>query len=193
MDIMNSVYSTLKDATGVVAEMQSEIDKLQADNDSGRFSDTVKRQNVERINELKRQIENKSFETLGDVKRKVAAACDELARLDDLDGAQLTDDAKLFSCGVPLTERDLVTILRRNSDNATMKQLAVRYAQEHGLNLRDYCTKAGIPTATVIYVNHSREIQAISGLVDTAERYLNRWVADKQGPIVLARFFNMTA
>jgi len=193
MNITNDVYVTLKDATGVVAEMQSEIDRLQADNDSGRYSDATKQQNRERINELKQQIENKSVETLGDVRRKVAAACDELARLDDLDGAQLTDDAKLFSCGVPLTERDLVRIIQRNSDNGTMRQLAARYAQEHGLNLRDYCSKSGIPTATVIYVNHGREIQAISGLIDTAERYCNRWIADRQGPVVLDRFFGVTA
>ena len=47
--IIDVVYSILKDATDIITPMTEEIDKLQADIDSGRFSNKANTENSEKI------------------------------------------------------------------------------------------------------------------------------------------------
>ena len=57
----------------------------------------------------------------------------ELRDEDELDPTKLTDDVRLLNSGVKMTSRDIKAMLKRNSDNRTMLQVILRYADEHNI------------------------------------------------------------
>ena len=187
--IIDVVYSILKDATDIITPMTEEIDKLQADIDSGRFSNKANTENSEKIAKKRYEIRAKADETLSNVKKAVAAHCDKLYALDDLRGEDLTDDARLLNCGLKLTERDLIAILTRNANNNTMRQLVLRWADENNIDLRRYAGEHGIPLETVIYVGHGQEIRVAESLIDTAMMYVDHWIDKPNNYDILQRFF----
>lgn len=68
---------------------------------------------------------------------RIQSMCDgyitELMDEDELDPSKLTDDLRLLNSGVTLTQRDIKSMLNRNSDNRTMIQLILRFADQHGI------------------------------------------------------------
>lgn len=50
-----------------------------------------------------------------------------------MDGTQLTDDAKLFQCGVDFTREQLDELTERYRHNFTMLQLIKKYGDDHGV------------------------------------------------------------
>ena len=188
-NIVGSVFVALRDATDAIEPLRQDVEQLQADIDSGRFVDAVCEEKRTMISEKRRAIRAKADETLSNVKKAVAAHCEKLYALDDLDGSQLTDDARLLNSGLKLTERDLIAILKRNAGNSTMKQVVLRWAAENGVDLRRYAQERGIPLETVVYVGHAQEIRDVEGLTDTADRYLSHWADKPNNRDMLQRFF----
>lgn len=134
---------------------------------------------IPKLGELRHKIsEKKTFAEL-EVKKMVAAAKQQISSLNDLKGEDLTEDAKLFSCGVKLSESDLEKIIDRNSNNATMIQLALRYANENGLKVNR------------VLDTHSQALSACDDLSGTAHLYIDHWIDDpEQGIKILDRFFD---
>ena len=189
--IIRDVYDMLKAAADAITPLCQEVNKLQADIDSGRYVNKVNAENVAKIGEIRRSIRAKADETLSNVKKAVAAHCEKLYELDDLRGDALTDDARLLSSGMKLTERDLIAILKRNADNPTMKQLVLRWANENGVDLRRYAGERGIPMETVVYVGHGQEISEAESLIDTAMMYLEHWIDKSNNYDMLNKFFGI--
>jgi hypothetical protein len=189
--IIQDIYTMLRNATDAITPMCAEIDKLQADIDSGKYSNEVNAKNIAKIADIRRAIRAKAAETLSDVKKAVAAHCDRLYALDDLRGDALTDDARLLSAGLKLTERDLIAILKRNADNPTMKQLVLRWANENNVDLRRYAQERGLPLETVVYVGHAQEIRDVEALIDTSMRFLDHWVDKPNAMDILNKFFGI--
>ena len=57
------------------------------------------------------------------------------AMADRIDPSELTADAELLQGSQRLTQKDVEGIIERNPGNKTMKQLAIRYAQDHGIHV----------------------------------------------------------
>jgi len=187
--VYDVVYNLLHDATDDVTTLCEQINKEQANIDSGKYSNEVNAKSIAKIADIRRAIRAKADETLSNVKKAVAAHCDELYALDDLRGDALTDDARLLSAGLKLTERDLIAILKRNEDNPTMKQIVLRWANENGVDLRRYAQERGLPLDTVVYVGHGQEIRDVETLIDTSMRYVDHWIDKPNNYDMLKRFF----
>ena len=87
--------------------------------------------------------------------------------MDELNPEALTDDVKILDLGrlFTLTEKDLLTIIARDPENTTMRQIVTRYAAEHDLDLGK----------EVKYFGHAQEIRRLTEFRDTVARYFPGW------------------
>jgi hypothetical protein len=109
------------------------------------------------MEELQRKLKENIFQYAENMKK-------ELRLADALNPSEITDDIKLLNSGVKLTERDIKTMIERNSNNRTMTQLALRYAQENNI-------KTG-----VMYLSNEdkcREYDQIVGSVNTVIKWMD--------------------
>lgn len=71
-----------------------------------------------------------------------------ISEIDALNGADLTDDAKLLESALPLTESDLNAMYDRSGKNRTMQQLIMRRAKADGTFInRHFFTRQEIEDA----------------------------------------------
>ncbi len=132
-----------------------------------------------KIGDLRFKISQRKNDIQLMVKKMTDGAKQQISALNDIRGEDLTDDAKLFSCGVKLSENDLEKIIDRNNGNATMIQLALRYADQNGMKLKR------------VLDTHSRELTACDDLYGTAKLYIDHWIDNPdQGTTILDRFFD---
>lgn len=177
-NISQSVYDALSSATDKIAVTAGEVNALQDKIKSGRYSaQTVKGEFAPRLETLRRQVADDSDNAIKEAQAMVARYREDAEALNDLDPAALTDDVKLFQSGIDLTERDIAAILRRNSDNRTMTQLALRYAQAHD-----------VPVNGAEYVGGQAERQTADSLDYIVAKYAG-WIAKPNARAVLDRFF----
>lgn len=85
------------------------------------------------IAKLKREREAIRENATKKVKELAREYMDKQAALDELRGDQITDDARLLTCGIKLNAGELEKLFDRNAGNGTMQQIIWRYAQEQGL------------------------------------------------------------
>lgn len=90
----------------------------------------------------------------------------ELRDADTLKGADINDDARLFNCGIMLGKNDLISMLRRNSGNATMQQLIFKYADQNKIDL-----------GGLIYIGNRNAIEMVEKLKGPIDTTL-RWIDD---------------
>lgn len=154
--------------------------RLQDELDDPKIAHDYKQKTIiPKMGELRHKISEKKFYAEEEVKKMVDAAKQEIHSLNDLKGEDLTEDAKLFSCGVKLTESDLEKIIDRNSKNATMTQLALRYANENGLKVNR------------VLDTHSQALSACDDLSGTAHLYIDHWIDNPEQSIkMLDKFFD---
>ena len=140
--------------------------------------------------------EDKVKEIIGIITEGENVARDKLKAIDDqrreakkaeiieesqIRGEDLTDDAKLFTCGIPLTEQDIRHIVKRNSGNRTMINLAAKYAKQNNLNTFDLYKLA----------DHSEELESCETVNNLAARYCDQWLGNDEGFRQLDAYFNM--
>lgn len=177
--LVQSVRASLEESRSAIAELVVKRDGLKDDVREGKYSQAYVNEQVQpQISELNKGIERATAEA----EQKANAICDaytaQLEAEDVLDGSQLTDDVRLLSCGITLTEKDISALLEKNKGNATMVQVLARYANEHGLG------------TSYLYTGNARSIQYAKNVRSLAAQYVKNWITDvKQGERLLERYF----
>ena len=158
----------------LVDERQKIKDQLEDDR-----LDVVYKQNVlmPKHGEIRHKINLKKAEVDSAVKQMTEQAKQQVFALNDIKGEDLTEDAKLFSCGVKLSEKDVEKIIDRNGNNPTMIQLSLRYAKENGLKVQR------------VYNNHSAEMKACDDQYSIAHLYIDHWIDKDNSADMLEKFY----
>lgn len=179
--MINSVYNTLKAGTAGLQKKLNEYEILTKQEKSGIFSKEYLEKEIRpRIKELRHSIEKDKAATISSARDIVKAYQDELREKDILRAEDITEDARLFTAGIKLNKQDLEAILARNTDNPTMTQIALRYAQENKIDL-----------GGKVYVGHQAEIQRADGIASIVD-YYNRWIDDPDAGNMLNKFFGVS-
>lgn len=177
-NLLNSVYSSLKKDTAEISDKLALYNAFKNKETSGRYTEEYLNAEVRpKMFDLKREIERDKEAAIANAKGIVRAFQAEIRDKDNLHPEDITEDAKLFSCGVKLTARDIEAILSRNKGNGTMEQLAFRYAEENGVDLGGRR-----------YIGHQTEIQT-AGSVEGTINYYARWIDKPTAEIMLDKFF----
>ena len=181
-NMIDNVYSTLKTSTANIQKKVAEYRTLEEKERSGVYSaDYVRTTLRPKMRELKESIERDKAAAISGAKGIITAYQDELRDKDNLHPEDITEDAKLFTAGIKLKKRDIEAILARNQDNATMTQIALRYAEENGIDLgRD----------KKYYYGHQAEIQEAEG-VTSILHYYEKWIDQDNAGKILDRFFGI--
>lgn len=182
MDINNTVYDGLKEATKEIQKVVEEKAALEEKLKAGRYSvETVNREIKPRIDDLKRKTKSLSEQAIADAAALVSKYRDEIEERYCLDPEELNDDIKLLQAGIPLTVRDVEAILKRNENNRTMSVLARRYAEQHDLRIEHSYT-------------FERELKAARDTADVLDQvltYYPRWIATDKAFDMLDKFFGI--
>lgn len=179
-NIVQTIFDTLEADTTELDKVKAEHAALEAKIKEGRYSDQALQKEIyPKRDALKRQISDGSTRAIEKAKGLVNQYRQDAERLNDLDPSAITDDIKLLTAGVPLLERDVRAILDRNKGNRTMTQLALRYAKEHGIDMKG-----------TLYVGGDAERTTANNL-DGIIGYYARWIDKDNAHDMLRRFFNV--
>lgn len=130
------------------------------------------------IKPSKKRLKRRLLEQRDEAIDKIKMCCDEytaeLYDADCLDVKELTDDVRLLSSGIRLTDRDLRAMLSRAENNPTMQQILLRYAEDHGLD-----------TGEVRFRGNTDTIKTVSSIPACAKIAL-KW---NENPSVYDRLF----
>lgn len=177
-DLVKNVYDNLKESTAALAGKIEEYRTLETLEKSGIYSDRYLNGTLRpKMKDLKASIEKDKGAAIASARSLVEDYKNELRDLDNLHPEAMTEDAKFFTAGVNLNRRDLEAILSRNEGNATMEQMTLRYAEEHGVDM-----------GRRLYTGHQAEIQEaenINGAIDT----FSKWIDQDNGGAVLDQIF----
>lgn len=177
-NIMNNIVCDLEARTNELAPAIEKAAKLEADIKSGRFTQTaIKDELLPARDEVRAQIRDAQEAAKQAVAEKINAHITDLERLDALNPAELTDDCKLLSSGIPLTESDIRFMLERNAKNRSMSQIILRYAREHGIK----CDAA--------YLDHSEAIRNARAFPAIVNRWIDEWMTSPQALDTLHQMF----
>ena len=179
-NIVQTVFDSLEADTHEINKTRTEYAALDAKIKEGRYSNqTLTKEIYPKRDELKRKVESGCASAIKKAHDMIATYREKADRLNDLDPSDITDDIKLLTAGVPLLDRDINAILTRNKGNRTMTQLALRYAKEHGIDMKG-----------TFYVGGQAEREqanTLDGIVD----YYARWIDKENNLDMLNRFFNV--
>lgn len=178
-NIFQTVYQSLEKSTSSISRSVAERERLETRIKSGRYTQQVIQQELTpQLEALKKQIAADSAKAMQAAKDLVAQYRD-VEKSNCLNPAELNDDIKLLQAGLPLLPRDINAILERNVGNRTMTQLALRYAQDHGITVDSHHIIGG-----------DAERQTANAL-DQILQYYSRWIDKRNAKDVLRRFFNV--
>lgn len=158
-----TLTSDLKEGLDKVAALASDLKKVDADISSGTFSeDHVRAVLRPKSAEIKKQIERAQEDARKTAQATINKFAKELRDADALDPKELTDDVRLLELGT-LRKQDILAIIERNADNRTMTQLALRVAEDRGIDLDGlrYTTNE----------SRARHAEALRYVVDVALRW----------------------
>lgn len=161
-EYIEKVKTLVSEGFTAYQKKSEEYERLKSERDSGMYD--IRHINSEitpKMSEVRRELQKIQETTSQKVQELSEAQKKELRHSDSLNPEDLTEDIKLLQSGLSLKERDIEAILERNSDNRTMTQLALRYAEEHGLEVSTMYRSAS---------SESRLLDSISGAVKTAIR-----------------------
>ena len=178
-NIVQTVFDTLEARTAEIAATRAEYDKMEEKAKSGRYSPQALTQDIyPKRDALRAKIQDDSAKAIREAGALVAQYRADAAELDCLDPAQITDDIKLLQSGITLRPRDIEAILKRNSENRTMTQIVLRYAQDHKIDVKAY------------YSGGDEEEKTARGLENVLYYYKN-WIDKPNAMDMLHKFFNM--
>lgn len=181
-EVTANVYNSLKESTAEIAGKRAEYEALVAKANSGRYSTKVLSKEIyPKRDALKRELADDSAKALEKATALVREYQEEMRRADNLNPADITDDVKLFTAGIKLKARDIEGIIERNKGNATMIQIALRYAEENGVDMGHN---------RPLYIGHSQQIQGGEHLINVIHTY-GRWINTPKAAEMLDKFFNV--
>lgn len=145
-------------------DLQSVCDSERAKSeDNLTYGEAVRRAAAEKANTARYVLERELEAAKTDVEQFIRGYAAELRSRDALNPADLTDDARLLTGGLPLTERDYRAILERSQGNATMLQLTLRAAKT-----------AGVDLGGEFYIGHAQAAQSVENTLYTVHTVLER-------------------
>ena len=167
---MATLYSEMKNyLRNQQAEIEKLVDekqKLEEEINSSHVSHEYKQAVIiPQLGELRHRISEKKIETELEAKKMSETVKENIKKLNDIKGEELTDDARLFSCGIKLTTKDIESIIDRNSNNQTMIQLALRYAEENGLG-----------KINRVLNTHRSDLDTCDEIFGSAKIYIDHWI-----------------
>lgn len=178
-NIVRDVYESLKSSTKEIGKVVLERDRLEEKIKSGRYTrEALQSEIYPELDRLKARVRDGVTDALAAARGLVKQYEADIETLNDLDPAEITDDIKLLQAGVPLLPNDIKAILRRNSTNRTMTQLALRYAAEHGIN-----------TGGVFYIGGQQEAETAKNLYNLIDIYA-KYIDKPDGVEMLNKFFS---
>lgn len=173
------VYEILKKKTLEASAVKKKIAELDADIGSGDYSTRKMEELSEQRYDLAVKLRNIVAAARQEARQYVEKYKAELEEQDSLRGEDLTDDARLFTAGVPLTRADLEAILARNSGNRTMEQLTIRFAEANNIEL------------PVRYVGNRQAIEEADAFLSAVDLYCDHWIEDEKALDMLQKFFQV--
>ena len=178
-NIVKDVYKALAADTEEIAKEVRDLDALETEIRNERYSQRALREEIyPRRDTLREELAQHCEAALNRSRGLVAQYRAEAAELDNLNPDDLTDDLKLLQSGVPLLPRDVQAILKRSAGNRTMTQLALRYAEDHGIDV-----------GGTVYVGGEAERQTADGL-DTIISIYKGWIDKPNAMEMLNQFFS---
>lgn len=151
--------------------MKDEYDKITKDRQSGIYAEEhIHKVIMPRQNELKRSMTTIQDKAYADVRKLTEEMGMYLRSLDALNPGDMTDDVKLFNSGVTLNKRDIQDIIDRNPNNRTMIQLALRYANEKGIEGLEHTG----------YISSESQLDTFKG-IEYATKTVIKWFDKKDG------------
>lgn len=178
MSIESDVYNYLKTQTAEAAAIRSDLDAVQADINSGRFTqETMRDEMYPRRDSLRVRLTSLVEETDRKARSLVSEYQDKLRKADCLNPEQINDDVKLLNAGITLLPRDIESLLERNKDNPTMTQIIIRFAREHDIECGAY------------YFGHEREIRDSENINAAISLYTSHWMKQPNASAMLDKFF----
>ena len=178
----DAVVRTLREKGKEIKKLNDEMSRITADINSKKYSaGYINDDLLPAYEAMKIRVKGLKAAALEDVHRLTEAKKAEISDAGQLRGKDLTEDAKLFSCGIPLTEQDIRHIVKRNAGNQTMINLAAKYAKQHELNTYDLYELA----------DHSEELESCDTVNSIAARYCDQWIGNDAGFRQLDAYFDM--
>ena len=181
-DYYKSVVRSLRDKGREIKKLMTEMNQIMTDIKSNKYAaGYINTDLMPKYEAMKSRVNGLRNAALDDVHLLTEAKRAEIENESILRGEDLTEDAKLFTCGIPLTEQDIRHIVKRNSGNRTMINLAAKYAKQNGLNTFDLYELA----------DHSEELESCDTVNNLAARYCREWIDHDEGFRQLDAYFNM--
>ena len=176
--MMKTVYAALERHTETIAEKRKELADIDSKMKSGAYSQAyIDGELYPKRRALLSEIEREKDAATAEAGEIVKDYQDQLQREDDLKPEEITGDIEILKSGVPLTKRDVMAILERNQDNKTMTQLALRYADNHGIE------------TGVRYRGNQQTIKDAESANYIVHLYVDHWIDRDQAGDVLEKFF----
>lgn len=133
--VIDAVKESLTKSTAEVQATAAELAELEEKKKSGRYSSTALKDEIfPAISAARSRLEDQKRGAEAAAKMITAEFRQKVEKAEQLNPAEITDDVKLLSLGIPLTESDLNAMLERNKNNRTMCKLIQRYAEQHDMN-----------------------------------------------------------
>lgn len=181
MSIRNDVVNLLGEYINGIRKAQNTIEGYRSSMKAGEMSPQAIKEAENVIAAQQRYIDGAPYNAAQDVEKLLSAYQASERAKDALNPADITEDAKLFSAGVSLTERDIQDILARNADNRTMAILTLRYAEEH---------KIILPGAYQYNTAESRAKKAADTLRTSTHYYTEHWLKSDKADEMLNKLFD---
>ncbi|WP_026493079.1 hypothetical protein [Butyrivibrio sp. XPD2002] len=157
-ELFKFTKETFKNALTEMGEINKKMDSKKKDLKNPDYSRKRTDEIHKEITDLRWNIQDIKNRTLKEISKEADNVMEELRNSDAVRGESLTDDAKLFNCGVELSPKDVQGILDRNKGNSTMEQLTYKYAEAHNISL----------TPTVYIPPYETEIEDVKNLRECA-------------------------
>lgn len=135
-DFYKKLTDTVKAERAELNRLQAELKEVEHDifsNDKRFTQKYIREELYPKRKAIKKQIEARKAKAHDSIQSMCDGYITELMDEDELDPSKLTDDVRLLNSGVKLNQRDIKAMLKRNSENRTMTQLILRFADEHGI------------------------------------------------------------
>jgi len=177
-NIVETVYNSLDARTDEIRKAIVERDKLDEKIKSGRYSQKALEKELRpQLNDMRQTVSSLCDQALKEAHALIDQYRADVAELDNLNPADLTDDVKLLQPGITLLPRDIQGMLKRNATNRTMVQIIMRYANEHNID-----------TGSVYYIAGQEERQTAQNL-ETILFYYKNWIDKPEAKKMLDKFF----
>ena len=182
---LDDVYDVFKEHTASIHKTLAEIWDLQEKIDSGLYGIDSQQEFYRQRDELKTGIKDRDIPAAMDAARApFKREIKRLQALDAVNGADLSEDAKLLSSGIRLRKKDVDDLLAKpENNNPTMKRLISDYLEKHTVNDPDTGKRYKLH-----YTGHDTDVRQVEREMDALTHYYARWIADEKAYSMLDGF-----